>query len=263
MQGDNVGQRGLKTMMGGTELNLKKESNLAQMELVREDWMNKPAEQMNEEEKFKMKEFLQKEKEFKDKQRKAWEQDLKKIKSEIVEIQLRFEERISTLFKKKLFFDVRIMEQELAIIRLTIMLHDAKETVIDEKKYSEDKATLESELKQREEELSLYYATVADYERRLESNKAIKEQEQDIRSHFKEAPNKNQIINFVRQGRAKKPIVPVGAEASPREVELMSRIILADPYSAFDREKVKINLKEEDEQETYSFEKDNIGLNED
>jgi regulator of sirC expression with transglutaminase-like and TPR domain len=80
------------------------------MELVREDWMNKPQEQMSDEEKFKFKEFLQKEKEFKDKQRKAWEQDLKKIKSEIVEIQLRFEERISTLFKKKLFFDVRIME---------------------------------------------------------------------------------------------------------------------------------------------------------
>ena len=78
--------------------------------------------------------FLQKEKEFKDKQRKAWEQDLKKIKGEIVEIQLRFEERISTLFKKKLFFDVRIMEQELAVIRLTIMLHDARETLIDEKK---------------------------------------------------------------------------------------------------------------------------------
>jgi hypothetical protein len=56
------------------------------MELVREDWMNKPQEQMSDEEKFKFKEFLQKEKEFKDKQRKAWEQDLKKIKSEIVEI---------------------------------------------------------------------------------------------------------------------------------------------------------------------------------
>ena len=96
-------------MMGG-ELTFKKDKNLLEMELVREDWMNKPQEQMSDEEKFKLKEFLQKEKEFKDKQRKAWEQDLKKIKSEIVEIQLRFEERISTLFKKKLFFDVRIME---------------------------------------------------------------------------------------------------------------------------------------------------------
>jgi len=67
------------------------------------------------------------------------------------------------------------MEQELAIIRLTIMLHDAKETIVDERKYLEDKVKLEQELKQREEELSLYYATVADYERRLESNKAVQE----------------------------------------------------------------------------------------
>lgn len=72
---------------------------------------------------------------------------MKKIKSEIIEIQLRFEERISTLFKKKLFFDVRIMEQELAIIRLTIILHDAKETLVDEKKYLEEKNKLELELK--------------------------------------------------------------------------------------------------------------------
>lgn len=73
LQGDNVGQRGLKNMMGGTELNLKKDQNLIQTELVREDWMNKPYEEMNDEEKLKFKEFELKEKEFKDKQKKAWE----------------------------------------------------------------------------------------------------------------------------------------------------------------------------------------------
>lgn len=135
--------------------------------------MSKPVETMNEEEKFKLKEFLQKEKEFKDKQRKAWEQDLKKIKGEIMETNIRFEERISTLFKKKLFFDVRIMEQELAIIRLTIMMHDSRETIVDEKRYSDETATLQSDLHDREEQLQLYYATVADYERRVESNRAI------------------------------------------------------------------------------------------
>ena len=57
MQKDNVGQRGLKTMMGGTELNLKKDQNNLQAELVREDWMNKPIEEMNDEEKYKLKEF--------------------------------------------------------------------------------------------------------------------------------------------------------------------------------------------------------------
>ena len=112
---------------------------------------------MNDEEKLKLKEFEQKEKEFKEKQRKAWEQDLKKIKGEIIEIQLRFEERILSLFKKKLFFDVRIMEQELYIIRLTIMLHDGRETIGDQKKYLEERDKLEKDLKEREEMISTFY----------------------------------------------------------------------------------------------------------
>ena len=57
-----------------------------------------------------MKEFEQKEKEFKEKQRKAWDQELKKIKEGIIEEKLKFEERLQELFKKKLFYDVRILE---------------------------------------------------------------------------------------------------------------------------------------------------------
>jgi len=49
LKGDTVGQRGLKVMMGG-ELTFKKEKNL-QEEIVREDWMAKPEEEMNEDEK--------------------------------------------------------------------------------------------------------------------------------------------------------------------------------------------------------------------
>ena len=48
--------------------------------------MNKPVDDMTDDEKVKLKEFEQKEKEFKEKQKKAWEQDLKKIKGEIIEI---------------------------------------------------------------------------------------------------------------------------------------------------------------------------------
>jgi hypothetical protein len=39
----------------------------------------------------------------------------------------------------------------------------------------------------------------------------------------------------------------------------MSKVIAADPFAAFDRERVKNILKEEDEKEVYSYEKDNIG----
>ena len=143
-------------MMGGTELNLKKDKGALDTELIREDWMNKPFDDMSEEEKTKFKEFEQKEKEFKDKQRKAWEQDLKKIKGEIIEIQLKFEESLLTLFKKKLFIDVRVLEQELYLIRLVIMLHDAKETRLDEKKYREEMIRLEAEKASKEDMINYF-----------------------------------------------------------------------------------------------------------
>lgn len=136
LKGDNVGQRGLKVMMGGTELNLKKDKGGLELEvLMPEELVGKAVEDMTDEEKAKLKEYEQKKKETMDKLRKAQEQELKKLKADIVEIQLRFEERLLQLFKKKLFIDVRILEQELYVIRLVIMLHDSKETKADEKKY--------------------------------------------------------------------------------------------------------------------------------
>ena len=93
---------------------------MGDLDALMEDWMKKPEEDMSEEEKVKYKEFKQKEKEFKDKQRKGWEQDLKKTKADIVDMQLKFEEQLLTMFKLKLFYDVRVLEQELMIIRLVI-----------------------------------------------------------------------------------------------------------------------------------------------
>ena len=54
-----MGQRGLKQMLGGNELIFKKEKNKLEEELVREDWMNKPLEEMNDDEKQRLKEFEQ------------------------------------------------------------------------------------------------------------------------------------------------------------------------------------------------------------
>ena len=70
---------------------------------------------------------------------------MKKIKTEIIDIQLRFEEKLLTQFKKKLFIDVRVLEQELYLIRLVIMLHDGKETKSDERSYRDEMQKLEQE----------------------------------------------------------------------------------------------------------------------
>jgi len=87
-------------MMGGTELNLKKDKGGMDLDLLMpEELMNKTEEEMTDEEKVKYKEFKQKEKETKDRLRKAQEQELKKHKADIVEVQLRFEEKLLELFK--------------------------------------------------------------------------------------------------------------------------------------------------------------------
>jgi hypothetical protein len=57
LKGDTIGMRGIKTMMGGMELNLKKEKNTMDQELVVEEWMSKPEKDMTNEEKVKFKEF--------------------------------------------------------------------------------------------------------------------------------------------------------------------------------------------------------------
>lgn len=79
-----------------------------------------------------------KEKEFKEKQRKAWEFTLKNIRQEIIDIQYKFEERFLALNKKRLFFEHRIYEQELYIIRLIIMIHEGRETRASQNKYADE-----------------------------------------------------------------------------------------------------------------------------
>ena len=80
LQGDNLGQRGLKNMMGGSELIFKKEKNKLDDELVREEWMNKPIEEMNEDEKQRLKEFEQRLADSREKQRKQWLVNLQRVR---------------------------------------------------------------------------------------------------------------------------------------------------------------------------------------
>ena len=48
-------------------------------------------------------------------------------------------------------------EQELYLIRLTIMLHDSRETKMDEKKFIEERDKLFNELKEREDMIKTFY----------------------------------------------------------------------------------------------------------
>lgn len=79
---------------------------------------------MSEDEKSRLKDWELKKKDFEDKQNKSWRQTLQIHKGDVLEIKYKFEEELLCLYKKRLFYEARIYEQELYIIRLIIMLSD-------------------------------------------------------------------------------------------------------------------------------------------
>jgi hypothetical protein len=147
---DDSGIRALKDMMNGT-LEVKKENILAET-LVREDWMSKPAEEMNDDEKIKLREYEikeQKQNEEKEKIRKNLENELKKLRGEIQEICLKFDEKLSLFLKKKLEFDQRVGEQQLQIIKLSCAIMQQRDSKVRNNRLLERAAQHELELGQK------------------------------------------------------------------------------------------------------------------
>lgn len=109
--------------MSGT-LEEKKETPLDEV-LEMEEWMHKNPDDMSEEERMKLKEFEVKKarlEEDKEKIRKNLEAELKKLNTEIVELCTRFDEKILVLFRRKLEYDYRVLEQELLLVRLALSI---------------------------------------------------------------------------------------------------------------------------------------------
>lgn len=260
LEGDNVGQRGIKMMLGGT-LEMKKNKGIMQETLEKEEWMDKPIEDMTEEEKLKLKEFQQKEKELqeeKEKKRKAWDQEYRKLKQEIDEICAKFEQRLKELQKKRLFYDMRIYEQELYIIRLTLMLHENKEIKEEEKSIAEKKGKVEVELEEAKDAVNKFGEMYADFDAKYKENTAIIDQEKSLKQKY---PASRAILNFVKNGgKSANRAQGFGAtqEKSAREKELMSQLNELDPYIIVDKNAIKKIITEENAKEHYSYEKDSF-----
>jgi len=94
------------------------------------------------------------------------------------------------------------------------MLHDGKETRLDEKKYRDEMERLEKEKAEKEELINAFRGFSQDLEARLSDDSSIKEQEKELRKMFPDA-NAKQILNFVKVGKTKKPTLP--GETNPRE----------------------------------------------
>ena len=89
--------------------------------LVKADWMNKPKEEMSEEERKQVKEFekrVAQHKEEQEKYRKALETELRKLQSSVSEICQLFDEKLKDFFLTKLASDQNIFQNELKMIKL-------------------------------------------------------------------------------------------------------------------------------------------------
>jgi hypothetical protein len=259
LEGDNVGQRGIKVMLGGT-LELKKNKGIMEETLEREEWMDKSIEDMSEEEKLKLKEFQQKEKELqeeKDKKRKAWDQELRKLRIEIEEICFKFEDELKKLHKKRLYYDMRIYEQELYIIRLTLMLHENKEIKEEEKTIAEKKEKLELELEEAKNTITRFAELHENLTSKYDDNTAIADQDKSLKSKFPQA-SKKAIENFVRNGKSANRGFNTSSDKTVKENEVLSQLCQLDPYTVTDETYIKKKFAEDNAKEHYSFEKDNI-----
>eukprot|EP00795_Rhopilema_esculentum_P012071 gene12071-2664_t len=120
---DNSRERALEMMMAG-RLEANPEEELKK-ELVKPEFMSKPATEWNEEEQKAAKEFEKKEqklKEDREKFRKALETEWKKLQGSITEAATNFDEKLSQLFQRKIKTEMVICQEELKILRLAASL---------------------------------------------------------------------------------------------------------------------------------------------
>ena len=118
---DNMGQRALDSMMGGT-LEAPTEANLLAQDLVRDPWMDDIAfDDMDDEQKKEFTEFEEAEKKLEDdraKYRKGRELELRKHSSDVGEISKALDEKIREQVRLRDVYQRAVLAQELYINRL-------------------------------------------------------------------------------------------------------------------------------------------------
>merc|ERR1719498_1411331 len=129
--------------------------------------MDKPRDQMTEEERVKYDDFLAKElklNEEKEKIKKSLEQELRKTRTEINELCENFDKKLFILFLKRLEYSYRICEQELYVIKLT-------EAILKEKKNIRKSFELEIEIEKLEEKRRLQEVFLFQLENEIRNHK--------------------------------------------------------------------------------------------
>ena len=145
LNADDMHLRALKMMMNNT---LEDKKDNLEDEKDNQDWMNKPREEMNEEERAKYDEFSKKQEliiEETERMRKILTQELKKIKSENKEIISEFDTELRIFCMKRHEYKYRILEQEFFATKLKQTIHSEAQMEITIEQLCNDISKLNNE----------------------------------------------------------------------------------------------------------------------
>ncbi|KAI8812738.1 hypothetical protein BJ742DRAFT_850017 [Cladochytrium replicatum] len=197
-QEDNFRERALMEMMGG-KLEDRAESEDKE-ELVRPDWMNKPKEELNDEEKRIIKEFEKKLAVFKEEQekfKKALETELRKLQGLIGEICDNFDQYLQQFSSDKLVVDQLVLQNELKIIKLTQSIISSEN---DEMKEAQLLARLEGLRVQKSQCMTELPEIKKELERRREEHEAASKRDKEVEKQFrKEFPSSDSAFESIRK----------------------------------------------------------------
>lgn len=175
---DDSKQRAIMVMMGGKlEDRSEKEEKV---DIVKPDWMNKPKEDLSEDEKKLIKEFEKKVatiKEEEEKKKKALETELRKLQVFIVDISAYFDQKMSEFFKLKLSTEHEILKTTLTIIKLVQSIIETEKDDVEEQRLNKkldelkkQKVELAKEMPEIKKELETHKE---DYDAALKRDKDI------------------------------------------------------------------------------------------
>jgi len=106
------------------------------------------------------------------------------------------------LYKKRLFYEARVYEQELYIVRLNVQLHEVKETRHNSVKYLQEAEETQMELERKHNFLTRCSDQLQEFEMKIGADKSIQTQKESIKaSSMREQLNWKQILGFVENGK--------------------------------------------------------------
>ena len=137
------------------------------------------------------------------------------------------------LFKKKLFYDYRIYEQELAIIRLSLSLVEGKALTHQRVMLEQRAEELQAKLVAQEDRIGQFAEAVKVKEGEVPPLRKFTKLEQVLRDYGR--PAEKLMLDFVNGKR--RGTGPSGNEVSeenplkPKEAETLARVVHSDPFA--------------------------------